>query len=108
VKRDLKPIYTTPTPAAAEAAMDAFEEAWGKKYRAVIRLWRNAWEEFTPFLDYDVEIPSDQAALTCRYLVTRSPDPTGAGRARWMIRWKPLIDAFAITFRDRWPSAETY
>jgi len=22
----------------------------------VIRLWRNAWEEFIPFLDYDVEI----------------------------------------------------
>jgi transposase-like protein len=22
----------------------------------MIRLWRNAWEEFTPFLDYDPEI----------------------------------------------------
>ncbi len=135
VKRDLKPIYTAPTPAAAAAAMDAFEDTWGRKYRAVIRLWRNAWEEFTPFLDYDVEIrrvlcstnaieslnaryrravrarghfPSDQAALKCLYLVTRSLDPTGAGRARWMVRWKPVIDAFAITFRDRWPSAETY
>lgn len=135
VKRDLKPIYTAPTPAAAEAAMDAFEETWGKKYRAVIRLWRNAWEEFTPFLDYDVEIrrvlcstnaieslnaryrravrarghfPSDQAALKCLYLVTRSLDPTGTGRARWAVRWKPVIDAFAITFRDRWPSAAAY
>lgn len=28
----------------------------GKKYGAMIRLWRNAWEEFVPFLDYDVEI----------------------------------------------------
>jgi transposase-like protein len=135
VKRDLKPIYTAPTPAAAEAAMNAFEDTWGSKYRAVIRLWRNAWEEFTPFLDYDVEIrrvlcstnaieslnaryrravrarghfPSEQAALKCLYLVTRSLDPTGAGRARWIVRWKPVIDAFAITFGDRWPSAETY
>jgi transposase-like protein len=32
------------------------EEKWGGKYGAVIRLWRNAWEEFIPFLDYDVEI----------------------------------------------------
>ncbi len=23
---------------------------------AIIRLWINAWEEFIPFLDYDVEI----------------------------------------------------
>jgi len=24
------------------------------------------------------------------------------------MRWKPVINAFAITFGDRWPSAETY
>ncbi|KLL09721.1 IS256 family transposase [Protofrankia coriariae] len=135
VKRDLKPIYTAPTPEAAAFALDEFEETWGKKYRAVIRLWRNAWEEFIPFLDYDAEIrrvlcstnaieslnaryrravrarghfPSDQAALKCLYLVTRSLDPTGTGRARWAVRWKPVIDAMAITFSDRWPSAETY
>jgi transposase-like protein len=24
--------------------------------RAMIKLWRNAWEEFMPFLDYDIEI----------------------------------------------------
>jgi hypothetical protein len=28
------------------------EEKWGAKYRAMIRLWRNAWTEFIPFLDY--------------------------------------------------------
>ena len=26
------------------------------KYPAIIRLWENAWSEFVPFLDYDVEI----------------------------------------------------
>ena len=135
IKRDLKAIYTAPTADAALSALDEFEEKWGKKYRAVIRLWRNAWTEFVPFLDYDVEIrrvicstnaieslnaryrravrarghfPSEQAALKCLYLVTRSLDPTGAGRTRWTMRWKPVIDAFAITFSDRWPSAESY
>lgn len=49
---------------------------------------------------------SDQAALKCLYLVTRSLDPTGTGRARWAVRTKPVIDAMSITFRDRWPSAE--
>ncbi len=41
-------------------------------------------------------------------LVTRSPDPTGAGRTRWTMRWKPVLDAFAITLGDRRPAAEHY
>jgi putative transposase len=135
VKRDIKPIYTAPNPDAALVALEELEEKWSKKYRAMVRLWRNAWDEFVPFLDYDVEIrkmicstnaieslnaryrrairarghfPTEQAAMKCLYLVTRSLDPTGTGRARWMMRWKPVINAFAITFGDRWPGAETY
>ncbi len=46
-----------------------------------------------------------EAARLPRMLVI---SPTGTGRARWAVRWKPVIDAVAITFRDRWPSAETY
>jgi putative transposase len=135
VKRDIKPIYTAPNPDAALAALDELEEKWGRKYAAIIRLWRNAWTEFVPFLDYDVEIrkmicstnaieslnaryrrairarghfPTEQAAMKCLYLVTRSLDPTGTGRTRWTMRWKPVLNAFAITFSDRWPDAETY
>jgi transposase-like protein len=135
VKRDIKLIYTAPSPDAAAIAMDELEERWRAKYGAMIRLWRNAWEEFIPFLDYDVEIrtmicstnaieslnaryrrairarghfPTEQAAMKCLYLVTRSLDPTGTGRARWTMRWKPVINAFAITFGDRWLGAETY
>ncbi len=43
----------------------------------------------------------EQAALKCLYLVTRSLDPTGAGRTRWTMRWKPVLNAFALTFSDR-------
>jgi transposase-like protein len=135
LKRDLKPIYTAPNSDAALVALDNLEEIWGKQYGAMIRLWRNAWEEFIPFLSYDVEIramicstnaieslnarfrravrarghfPTEQAAMKCLYLVTRGLDPTGTGRARWTMRWKPVLNAFAITFGDRWPAAETY
>jgi putative transposase len=135
VKRDIKPIYTAPNVNAALAALEELDEKWGKKYGAMIRLWRNAWDEFVPFLDYDIEIramicstnaieslnaryrrairarghfPTEQAAMKCLYLVTRSLDPTGTGRARWTMRWKPVLNAFAITFGDRWPAAETY
>jgi transposase InsO family protein len=41
-------------------------------------------------------------------LITRSLDPTGVGRARWTMRWKPALNAFAITFGDRFPATETY
>jgi putative transposase len=135
IKRDVKPIYTAPSPTAARVALEELTDRWGAKYGAIIRLWENAWEEFIPFLDYDLEIrtvicstnaieslnaryrrairarghfPTEQAALKCLYLVTRSLDPTGRGRARWTMRWKPALNAFAITFADRWPAAETY
>jgi putative transposase len=135
IKRAIRPIYTAINAAAALAALDELEAEWGQRYGAIIRLWRNAWEQFIPFLDYDLEIrtvlcstnaieslnaryrraikarghfPTEQAALKCLYLVTRSLDPTGTGRTRWAMRWKPALNAFAITFGDRFPSAETY
>jgi transposase-like protein len=49
---------------------------------------------------------SDAARKTL-YLVTRSLDPKGLGQARWVTRWKPALNAFAVTFADRMPAAET-
>ena len=133
VARAIKPIYTAPTAAAAAEALDAFDAEWGHRYPAAIRLWRNAWQEFIPFLDYDIEVrkvicstnaieslnaryrravrarghfPNEQSALKCLYLVTRSLDPTGTGQKRWTMRWKPALNAFAITFADRMPASE--
>ena len=51
--------------------------------------------------------PNEAAAMKCLYLTTRSLDPTGHGRARWVVRWKPALNAFAITFADRMPAAST-
>jgi putative transposase len=56
LKRDLKPIYTAVNATAARAAFDELAAKWGARYPAVVRLWDNAWAEFIPFLDYDVEI----------------------------------------------------
>jgi putative transposase len=52
----LRPIYTAPTVEAAQAALAEFEAGVGQKYPAVVRLWRNAWEVFVPFLAFPVEI----------------------------------------------------
>ncbi len=50
--------------------------------------------------------PTQQAALKTLYLVTRGLDPKGTGQARWTMRWKPALNAFAVTFVDRMPAAE--
>jgi len=135
LSRDLKPIYQAPTAEAAATALDALEEKWGARYPAIIRLWRAAWSEFIPFLDYDIEIrrvicstnaieslnarfrrairarghfPNQQSAMKTLYLVVRSLDPKGTGQQRWAMRWKPALNAFAITFADRMPAAENH
>ncbi|MEW3744804.1 transposase, partial [Pseudomonas aeruginosa] len=42
-----------PTVAAAATEVDIFEGSnWGKKYPATVRVWRDAWERFTPFLEF--------------------------------------------------------
>jgi hypothetical protein len=46
--KDLRAIYTAPTVEAAWAAFEELEEKWGKPYPAIPKLWRAAWEEFTP------------------------------------------------------------
>ena len=56
IARDLRPVYTAPTEAAARARFEEFAEKWCTMYPAIRRLWENAWSEFIPFLDYDVEI----------------------------------------------------
>ena len=54
--RDLRPVYSAPTEAAARAALDDVVGKWGERYPAIIRLWQNAWPEFVPFLSYSPEI----------------------------------------------------
>jgi transposase-like protein len=52
----LKPVYTAADAAAAQAALDAFENAWGAKYPHTVATWRAAWERFTPFLAFPPEL----------------------------------------------------
>ena len=42
IKRDVKPIYTAPS-AAAAAARDAMLDKWEARYPAIRRLWMDAW-----------------------------------------------------------------
>jgi putative transposase len=128
IAKALKPVYTAATEAAARERFTEFAEAWGARYPAIVRLWDNAWPEFVPFLAFDPEIrrvicstnaiesvnarirravkarghfPNEQAALKCVYMAIMSLDPTGTGRKRWTMRWKPALNAFEIAFDGR-------
>ncbi len=128
VARDLKPVYTAVSEAAALDAFAEFSAKWEKRCPAIIRLWENAWAEFVPFLQSGNEIrsvicttnaiesinarlrravrarghfPNEQAALKCLYLALMSLDPTGKGRKRWTNRWKAALNAFDMTFDGR-------
>jgi transposase-like protein len=128
IAKALKPVYTAPSESAAAERFGEFQDTWGSKYPAIIRLWESAWAEFVPFLSFDVEIrtvicstnaiesvnarirkavrarghfPSEAAALKCVYLALMSLDPTGKGRKRWTMRWKAPLNAFQIAFEGR-------
>jgi putative transposase len=128
IAKALRPIYTAVSEAAARERFTEFTAAWGAKYPAIIRLWEAAWAEFTPFLAFVTEIrtvvcstnaiesvnarirravrarshfPNEAAALKCVYLAIMSLDPTGQGRKRWTMRWKPALNAFEIAFDGR-------
>ena len=128
IAKDLKPIYTAPTEAAALERLADFAGIWESRYPAIVKLWENAWAEFVPFLAFDPEIrtviyttnaiesvnarirkavkarghfPTEAAAMKCVYLAVMSLDPTGRGRQRWTNRWKPALNAFTLAFPGR-------
>jgi transposase-like protein len=52
IAKDIRPVYTAPSEAAAKERFAEFTAKWGAQYPAIIRLWKNAWSEFVPYLDY--------------------------------------------------------
>jgi len=125
----LRPIYQAASREAAAEALDEFEDQYGTKYPAIVKLWRDAWEEFTPFLDYPPEIrkvvyttnmiesinyqlrkvtknrghfPTEKAALKLLYLAVRNITTKrggDAGTGTW--GWKACLNAMAIYFPGR-------
>jgi transposase-like protein len=54
VAKELRKVYTAPS---AEAALDALAEfaasPWGRKYPQSAKVFEDAWEDFTTFLDFE-------------------------------------------------------
>jgi hypothetical protein len=72
----------------------------GASSTGIILLRQNANAWYRRAVKACDHFPTEQAALKCLGLVSRSLDPTGTGRIRWAMRWEPALNAFAITFGD--------
>jgi len=120
----LKPIYQAPGEEAGRAALDRFEEVWGKKYPLVVRSWRQNWAELATFFRFPAEVrrliyttniiegfhrqlrkvtktkgafPSDDALMKQFYLVAQ--DVT----LRWIRiqNWNQILAQLVVSFEDR-------
>lgn len=129
VAKALRPIYTAVNEDAAGDALDEFELTWGDRYPGIVRLWRDAWERFTPFLAFPAGLrkivyttnliesvnyqlrkvsknrghfPNDAAALKLLRLVARDITSTRGGAAgTGTYAWKEALNILEIHFPNR-------
>ncbi|MFL5247691.1 MAG: IS256 family transposase [Myxococcales bacterium] len=126
VARDLKPIYTATDADAAEAALHAFDERWGKRFPVITQAWLSAWEQVIPFMTFGPEVrrviyttnaiealnrqlrkaiktkghfPNEDAARKLIYLAIANAGPAWT-RTR---NWTAALLEFKIHFGDRLP-----
>lgn len=128
MSRDLRPVYTAPSEAAAKERFTEFSGKWGKQYlgdhpavgerlvrvRTVPGLRRRNPSSHLQHERHRIrqrplpacgqgQGPFPHRAGRPEMPLPRHPGagPTGKGRARWATRWKPALNAFAITFDGR-------
>jgi putative transposase len=122
----MKPIYQAPTADAALLALDDFEAGpCGKKYPAIVPIWRRQWEQVIPFFAFPPDVrriiyttnaieslnstlrtavrsrghfPTDEAAVKLLYLVVRGVSKNWKNAQR---EWTAAMTQFAIMFGDR-------
>lgn len=125
---DLRAIYTAPTLDAATERFSEFEEKWGERFPAVIKLWRDAWTEFIPFLAFPAEVrsmiyttntieslnarfrrstrvrghfPNEQSAIKILYLTIRRTDGRGGNVVGKVRSWKSVLNTLLLHYGDR-------
>lgn len=119
----LKAIYQSATAEEALRELDAFEDAWGTKYKAVVRLWRGNWDTIIPFFQFLPEIrkviyttnaieslnmvmrkytrnrrifPNDDSALKSLFLAIREASKNWKS----IHHWKPALQSFQVMFGE--------
>jgi putative transposase len=129
VAAGMRAIYTAPSLEAAEIELKNFEAAFGEQYPGSVDVWRRAWNEFIPFLDYPAELrrivyttnaiesinfqlrkitknrghfPSDEAAMKLLYLGLRNISSKRGGESGTGTHgWKVALNTLAVLFPGR-------
>lgn len=128
ITKALKGIYTAPSLDAAETRFETFADKWEPIYPAMIKSWRDTWDDFVPFLEFPIELrklvyttnsieslnarfrkaavrrghfPTEDAALKVLYLTAierRKNRQNPTGRING---WKPILNALTMHYSDR-------
>jgi putative transposase len=131
VAAGMRRIYTAPTLESAELELKNLDTEFGTQYPGVIDVWRRAWSEFIPFLDYPAELrrivyttnaiesinfqlrkitktrghfPSDEAAMKLLYLGLRNISSKRGGESGTGTHgWKTALNTLVVLFPGRLP-----
>jgi len=131
ISAGLREIYTAINEQEARTALDAFNTEWGNRYPAIVKVWEDAWEQFTPFLrfppllrkiiyttnmvesvNYQLRkvtknrghFPTDTSALKLLRLAARDITTTRSGTAGTGTQhWQLVLNILEIHFPDRLP-----
>ena len=128
ITKQLKAIYTAPSLDAAEIEFDEFADQWEGLYPAMIKSWRDTWEDFIPFLEFPVELPkivystnaieslnarfrkaavrrghfpTEQAAMKVLYLVSIERRKNRTNPTGQINGWKSILNALTMHYSDR-------
>ena len=128
ITKQLKKIYTAPGLDAAEQAFDEFAQEWESLYPAMIKSWRDTWEDFIPFLEFPVALrkivystnafeslnarfrkaavrrghfPTEQSALKVLYLVSIERRKNRTNPTGQINGWKSILNALTMHYGDR-------
>ena len=128
ITKAMRAIYTAPTAEAAETRFEAFAADWEQTYPAMIRNWRQSWDEFTPFLEFPAELrrvvyttnaveslnarfrravrhrghfPNEQAAMKVLYLVATTKRKNRQNLTGNTNGWKTILNTLTMHYGDR-------
>ena len=124
---DLKAVYAAVDEPSAQSALDAFEEAWGKKYPRIAASWRENWANLSTYFKFPQEVrrliyttnaiegfnrqlrkvtksktvfPTDDSLLKMLYLAMMDITKKWTGRRQ---DWSVIHAQLAIYYADRMP-----
>ena len=128
ITKTLKGIYTAPSLDAAESRFETFADTWETVYPAMIKSWRDTWDDFVPFLEFPIELrklvyttnsieslnarfrkaavrrghfPTEDAALKVLYLTAIERRKNRTNPTGRINNWKEILNALTMHYSDR-------